>query len=668
MHTISNTVERKFVNSIDLSNLEIETDSGWQPISSIHKTVPYTVWKIETASGLSLDCADTHILFDKNFNEIFTKDLVENQTEIITKNGSDLVTKIYKTDTEENMFDLTVDHPDHRFYTNGILSHNTTIINALSYGLYGIALTNIKRDNLINKTNGKGMLVTVEFLKDNVRYRIERGRKPNVLKFYIGDHEVEPTDDAAQGDSRETQSEIERLLGMSHNMFKHIVALNTYTEPFLSMRANDQREIIEQLLGITQLSEKAETLKEQVRATKNSIQEEEYRIKAVQDANSRIEEQINSLKRRQSLWKKKHNDDLEELATALEELTRIDIEAELELHRQHVEYNKKLNARNEAQRWLDNIRADSARQTKTINKLEKEIGLLNEHKCYACGQDMHDAKQEEILKSKEEQKQEAFLQTLANDTQEAEHLDVIVRIGELVKPAKTFYDSIDAAQEHRNTLINLEQQIEHKAEEADPYAEQILEMEQEAIEEISWNTVNELTRIKDHQEFLLKLLTNKDSFIRKRIIDQNLSYLNTRLDYYLQNIGLPHSVEFKNDLSVEIQELGRDLDFDNLSRGERTRLMFCLSLSFRDVWENLYQKINILVIDELLDNGLDSAGIENAVGILKHKVRTASNSVWLVSHREELSSRVNNIFMVIKENGFTSFRGNEIREDLSSLS
>jgi DNA repair exonuclease SbcCD ATPase subunit len=531
----------------------------------------------------------------------------------------------------------------------------TTIINALSYALYGIALTNIKRDNLINKTNSKGMLVTVEFERGGINYRIERGRKPNVLKFYAGDHEVEPTDDSAQGDSRETQAEIEKLLGMSHNMFKHIVALNTYTEPFLSMRANDQREIIEQLLGITQLSEKADVLKEQIKATKSSIQEEEYRIKAVQDANSRIEEQINSLKRRQNLWQKKHNEDLEELTTALEELTRIDVEAELELHRQHVEYNEKLGARNEAQRWLDSIRADNSRQQKTIDKLEKEISLLKEHKCYACGQDMHDAKQEEILKSKEEQKQEAYMQTLANDTQEAEHLDVISKIGELVKPAKTFYDSIDAAQEHRNTLVNLEQQIERKAEETDPYAEQIEEMQNEALQEISWDTINDLTRVKDHQEFLLKLLTNKDSFIRKRIIDQNLSYLNARLDYYLQNIGLPHSVEFKNDLSVEIQELGRDLDFDNLSRGERNRLILSLSWAFRDVWENLYQPINLLFIDELVDSGMDSSGVENSMGVLKHMSRKRNKSVWLVSHKDELIGRVNNVLKVIKENGFTSY-------------
>ena len=89
----------------------------------------------------------------------------------------------------------------------------TTIINALSYALYGQALTNIKRENLINKINGKGMLVTVEFEKDNLKYRIERGRKPNVLKLYVNDSELKlDEEDDSQGDSRETQKAIEQML------------------------------------------------------------------------------------------------------------------------------------------------------------------------------------------------------------------------------------------------------------------------------------------------------------------------------------------------------------------------------------------------------------------------------------------------------------------------
>ena len=123
----------------------------------------------------------------------------------------------------------------------------TTMINALSYALYGQALTNIRKENLINKTNAKAMLVTVEFDVNGTTYRIERGRKPNVLKFYVNDEvqkAADEKDDDAQGDSRETQKTIEHLLGMSHTMFKHLVASNTYTQPFLSMKAADQREVI----------------------------------------------------------------------------------------------------------------------------------------------------------------------------------------------------------------------------------------------------------------------------------------------------------------------------------------------------------------------------------------------------------------------------------------
>lgn len=531
----------------------------------------------------------------------------------------------------------------------------TTIINALSYGLYGIALTNIKRDNLINKTNSKGMLVTVEFEKDGLQYRIERGRKPNVLKFYVGDHEIEPTDDAAQGDSRETQNEIEKLLGMSHNMFKHIVALNTYTEPFLSMRANDQREIIEQLLGITQLSEKADVLKDQIKETKSQIQEEEFRIKAVQDANERIKDQINGLKRRQTLWLKKHAEDVSDLESAINELNKIDIAAELELHQHHATYNENVSAKNEAQKWIDSLTKDYTKEENRYLKLEKEIQDIEDHKCYACGTKLHDNNQQEILLEKNKQRNECSDHMLSLEGQANEYRDVIAEIGDLDKPAKTFYSSVDAATDHRNTVNNLEQQLERKIAETDPYSEQIIEMEHEALQEISWDAVNALSRLKDHQEFLLKLLTNKDSFIRKRIIEQNLSYLNARLDYYLQNIGLPHSVEFKNDLSVEIQELGRDLDFDNLSRGERNRLILSLSWAFRDVWENLYQPINLLFIDELVDSGMDSSGVESAMGVLKHMSRKRNKSVWLVSHKDELIGRVNNVLKVIKEGGFTSY-------------
>ena len=530
----------------------------------------------------------------------------------------------------------------------------TTIINALSYALYGSALTNIRKDNLINKTNNKNMMVSLDFSIDGQEYRIERGRKPNVLKFYINNHEQEATDES-QGDSRETQGAIEKLLGLSHDMFKHVLALNTYTEPFLSMRTNDQRQIIEQLLGITLLSERAESIKEQMRQTKEAQKEEEMRIRAVQEANKRIEDQIVSLKNRKGLWERKKSEDISELTTAIDSLSHVDIDNEISAHRALDTFYDTKKAIEDANKWIRSIEQDNTKLGKLQTKLEKEIEDLESHKCYACGQELHDNKHEEILASKREVLQENALQILSNQTQEQEHRDVLAELGELGTAPTVFYDTMEQAYEHQNTLSGLQQQLETRSAETDPYSEQIEEMEHQALQEVNYDTINQLTRLQEHQDFLLKLLTNKDSFVRKRIIDQNLSYLNSRLTHYLDRIGLPHTVIFQNDLSVEIQELGRDLDFDNLSRGERNRLILSMSWAFRDVWESLYGSINLLFIDELVDSGMDTSGVENALGLLKHMARERHKSVWLVSHKDELAGRVHNILKVVKENGFTNY-------------
>ena len=532
----------------------------------------------------------------------------------------------------------------------------TTIINGLSYAIYGQALTNIKRDNLVNKINNKAMLVTCSFEKSGVEYHIERGRKPNLLKFSVNGQELEQIDqDESQGDSRETQKSIEELFGMSHDMFKHLVALNTYTEPFLSMKAADQRAIIEELLGITLLSEKAEQLKEQIKFSKDAIAAENTRIETVKISNEKIQQSIEALERKERLWTENKDKAVAELESSIGHLEKIDIEAEISAHKCWDDYNKKKNRKDAAEKWIANITADNQKQERLIEKLKKEIASLEAHKCYACGQDVHDSKQAEILASKEEQVKEAALQILANQTQEQEHQDTLKEIGELEQCPVTQYDTIEQAYNHRSTVEGLQKDLAAKQTETNPYTEQIEELKQTAVQEIDWNMLNELTRVKDHQEFLHKLLTSKDSFVRKKIIDQNLAFLNQRLTYYLDRIGLPHIVEFQNDLSVIITQLGQDLDFDNLSRGERNRLILSMSWAFRDVWENLYHPINLLFIDELVDSGMDASGVESSIAVLKKMTRERNKNVFLISHRDDLTSRVNHVLKVVKENGFTSY-------------
>jgi DNA repair exonuclease SbcCD ATPase subunit len=530
----------------------------------------------------------------------------------------------------------------------------TTIINALSYALYGQALSNIRKDNLVNKTNAKHMLVSLDFSVGGQNYRIERGRKPNVLKFYVND-EHQAAQDEAQGDSRETQEAVERVLGMSHDMFQHIVALNTYTAPFLSLKANEQRTIIEQLLGITLLSERADRIKELNRTTKDSIQSEELRIRAVQEANKRIEEQIQSLEKRQTLWIRKQTEDVAALTQGINDLEHINIDVEVQSHRDLEAYHVRKKSADDANRWIKQINTDDAKLQKQVDQIQKDLGEIASHKCFACGTEIHDNSLDTVKAQREKTLQELALQLLTNDTQRLEHQDRLISLGNIGSAPVVFYDNLEQALNHKNTVDTLRKDLAARSADVDPYAEQIADMQHQALQVVSYDTLNEFTRVQEHQEFLLKLLTSKDSFVRKKIIDQNLSYLNSRLTHYLDRIGLPHTVKFQNDLTVSIEELGRELDFDNLSRGERNRLILSMSWAFRDVWESLYQPINILFIDEMIDSGLDTQGVENALALLKKMSRERHKSIWLVSHRDELTSRVENILKVVKENGFTSY-------------
>jgi hypothetical protein len=430
------------------------------------------------------------------------------------------------------------------------------------------------------------------------------------------------------------------------------------------MTQGQQRDIIEQLLGITLLSEKAEKIKVKIKANKEEIQAEEFKVQAIEEANKRIEEQIDSLKKRARLWDNKTAEDINTLKNQIIRLEELDIDAELLGHNQLTVYNALVKDHADIDKLITRTNNDVVREAKAVSKFEKELDVLKTNKCHTCGQDFHDDVHTQVLADKEESLLEhtKHLTELAEVQVELEgEKNSLFEIGE--RP-NLFYASESEAIEHKNKIKDLKGQVSRKETDENPYIDQISEMETNAIQEANFDKINGLSRVGDHQKFLLDLLTSKDSFVRKKIIDQNLSYLNSRLTSYLDKMGLPHQVVFQNDLSVEITELGRELDFDNLSRGERNRLILGLSFAFRDVWENLYFPINTLFIDELIDSGLDTIGVENAMAILKDMTRNRSKSVWLVSHREELAGRVASVLQVVKENGFTTYNSTRDMENL----
>lgn len=536
----------------------------------------------------------------------------------------------------------------------------TTLIQAICYAIYGKPLTAIRQDNLINKINQKGMVVSLDFDIGLQSYRIERGRKPNFLRFYVNDGLVtQDGDNEAHGESKITQEEIEKVIGASHMLFRQAIALHSKTTPFLDMNAKDQREVIEELLGISQLSTKAEQLKNLIKDVKDAVRGEDIRIKTVIDSNNKIQNTINDLKFKSKIWDQEHAKKLEKLQKAIDQLKEIDIEAEINNQRVLVEFGR-------VSQEVMRFERDAGRMERVYNGFEnniqtigRQLATAEQQKCHTCGQDVHADKHAEILAELQARKLqiEAEREQAQNDlfavaTELEKSINELTELGEM--PAVS-YGTMEQALNHRHTLDKLESDYRREAAVDSPYIDQIANLSTSGIQEVTRDFINELTRLQQHQEFLLKLLTDKSSFIRKKIIDQNLSYLNVRLNSYLDKLKLPHEVAFQNDLTVQITRLGREYDFAQLSNGEANRVVLGLAWAFRDVWETMNRPLNLLMIDELVDSGMDADGMDLALEILKKNARERSKNIFLISHKDELTARVPRVLLVQYENNFTTF-------------
>lgn len=525
----------------------------------------------------------------------------------------------------------------------------TSVIQAIFYALYGEPITKIKIDNLINKDNKKDMLVTLTFSVGKNRYKIERGRKPNVLSLYKDGKDIND----AHGEKKDTQEEINKIIKMSSKLCKQIRILTTKNAPFLSMTDKDQRDIIEELFGIDILSQKAEKLKKLIKDTKDAIKEEETRLVTLKQINTKIANQITELEYKNKNWEVKNKKEIEELSEILEDLKIINIDEELKKHKTKDEYVALKKELKDIDVFINNNISKIENNDSKIEKFILQNKKIKDNICPTCNQNLHtemDNFDKDIFLLEEENKRlleivEEKEKSLISCEEKLNKIGIV----------ETIYSSLEEVYEHKNTISLTEKELFNLKERVNPYYDQIINLRENALQEVNSDYFDELTLIKEHQDFLYKMLTNKDSPIRKRIIDQNLNILNESLKKYLNLIKLPHQVIFNNDLSVSIKNFGNEYDFDQLSNGEQNRIILSLAWSFQEVFEFLHGVTNLNIIDELVDSGMDGAGTDACVRILRNFVSEDNKTIFLISHKSELENKVDNVLYAIKEDGFTNY-------------
>ena len=527
----------------------------------------------------------------------------------------------------------------------------STIVNAIAYALYDKPVSDISKDNLVNNINNKNMEVTLEYVGDDgAHYKIHRFRKMkagaegNGVHFYMNGKDITPDSVSA------TNEAIERTIGIPYELFVRIIVFSASHNPFLNLKTDEQKSIIEELFGLTAISQKAELLKKQIKDTEGRINIQQVKIDAADKERERHSIQIENAKRRVENWVDQNKATITSLHDKLAKIEGVDFGVQQELHNTLSSSQKRLNEALDMQRMSDRAIRELAKRK---SKLEADLSHLTDAQCPYCLQHYTNAedKIEETSTSIKEIDDEIII--LDSELEAIEH--EVATVSQAIKEIKAqiVVDDIEELLTVKNESDNIHRKIKELEQAVNPFLEPLQELLDLKIDEADYSDINKFTQELEHQKFLLKLLTKKDSFIRKALLNKNLPLLNTKLQHYITMLGLPHRVEFTKEMAATISQFGRSLNFGNLSQGQRARVNFALSMAFRDVLQNLHPKINICMLDEVLDFGLDSVGVVAAAKLVKQKARDEGVCMYVISHRDEVSTIFDKRTVIQMSKGFS---------------
>lgn len=651
MYRISESITRKFIDIVPLENLEIETDTGWKKVKYINKTVTYDKWHIVTDSGYEMYCADTHILFDENYNEIFAMDLIPGKSKIITKEGPDIIYKCYNTDITENMFDVTVDSDDHRFWSNGILSHNSVLLDALCFSLFGKPYRGIKKSSLVNSINKKDCQVEISFEVGGVSFKVLRGISPNVFEIYRNGEIINQT-----ATTKDYQEILERgILKFNYKSFTQIVILGatSYT-PFMELSAGDRRAFVEDLLDIQVFSTMGEIVKEMISHNKEGILKGKGEISLLQqkyDIEKRHQDsRVSEGKERLRALKEEYNKSLEKYNTLRESAKSI--KETLNNLSQDIP-----DKRGDQDNLTKLLRYETTLENK-IDTLERDIKFLEGNDdCPTCKQTIQESfKAEEIDKKRGEIKS---------------HQETLKDLGGKIKNSREIIQGIDQqlleVNEWKVKLSSLSGQGKTLEGQLKALVEKIkvLSNPPDTSQELNLGAI--LGQIEAKEGELESLLVDKtyydisqgflkDGGIKSQIIKQYLPIINQEINDYLTKfefyVNFSLDETFKETIQARYRE---DHTYSNFSEGEKARINLAILLAWRGIARKRNSaNTNLLVLDEVFDSSMDYSGIENLLEIL-HGMEDVN--IFVISHKGDvLTDKFNRQINVTKSKNFSRMK------------
>lgn len=545
--------------------------------------------------------------------------------------------------------------------TNGV--GKSSIIEALIFALYNTTMAEGNVDDLVNDINGRDMEVSVTFHKPTQGYyKVTRARKVgksangNFVKLYHNKTELVFEDDheISLDGTRTTDQLIITVLGMTYEMFSRMIVVSATNSPFLDLPVtatgkSSQTGFMERLFDLHILAEKAQVLKDQIKLNEIAVKQHISKIDQIRQEQSRLNQQIENARNKAENHDSTVKQNIFHYNERLEKISCINIDQERAYYDQVKTAKLEINEFKQQQITLSN---SYTKQNAIKDQKESELVSLKNSKCPYCEQHYHnEEKINECTIKIDECNQNIlemvdFLDELDKSIEEKmlEHDDIL---------SKMSVKELEAILNIKHEIDTIKTKISDLKDSKNVYLEQLTELEQIELDPIDTEGLDKLKNLSAHQDFLLKLLTKKDSFVRKTLLNSNLKYLNSRVQKYLQDMGLPFLVEFNSAMAAEIKKLGRKRPFGKLSNGQKSRVNIALTLAFRDVRQKMSAPVNVFMCDECLDVGLDESGISAAISILKKKAYEDKITIYIITHRAETSNLFDQVMHITMDNDFS---------------
>lgn len=525
----------------------------------------------------------------------------------------------------------------------------SSILESISYVLFGKSYRPINKKQLINSINGRGLLVEVGFSVKGKEYLVRRGMKPDI--FEIFENDVLINQEAA---SRDYQKHLEQnILGMNFKTFKQVVILSVsnYT-PFMDLSSSDRRGIIEDLLDIQVFSVMNVVLSERKTELTEIKKKLAQKLKIIAVEIRSHNDKLESLKAKDRSLMESNQAKINEASDIIHQrMSKIS-----ELQAEVSSLNDSLQDITSLQSKHSKINVMHSRLADAQSKLEKEIEFFESNdSCPMCSQQIGEDLKSGMLEKKTSKISEIGV---ANDkvNSQLEEVKRIIRetqatskrIQSLNSEIFQLNSSITSNQEYINTLEESINEIQSKGDSEEQDELLILKKMEDNRDKLEEKSSKIMIREDDYQ-VCQKLL--KDGGIKSQIIDMYIPTINKILNHYLEFFGFPVSFNFDKNFNEVIRSRYRDeFSYASFSAGERGKIDICIVLTFREI-AKLKNSVStsLLFLDEIAEN-IDSAGVEKFIELINGLKDT---NVMLITHKQDIIEKIHTQITLKKVDGFT---------------